>query len=97
MCDVFGIEFEERGSVLDISRNNRKSFSLPQHGRTVHSLAKVLALYRVNLRYVSPPGLEMPPEIKSQVAAAGIRQETFNTLADAIADSDVIYMTRIQK
>ena len=63
----------------------------------MHSLAKVLALYRVNLRYVSPVGLEMPAEIQSQVSAAGIRQETFKTLADAIPDSDVIYMTRIQK
>ena len=30
-----------------------------KHGRTVHSLAKLLSKYNVSLRYVSPPGLEM--------------------------------------
>lgn len=31
-----------------------------KHGRTVHSLAQLLALYRVTLRYVSPSSLAMP-------------------------------------
>lgn len=30
-----------------------------KHGRTVHSLARLLSKYDVSLRYVSPPGLEM--------------------------------------
>lgn len=44
------------------------------HGRTVHSLARLLTLYSVSLRYVCPQGLEMPPEVTSYVAERGIRQ-----------------------
>lgn len=45
-----------------------------KHGRTVHSLARLLTQYRVNLRYVTPPGLRMPPDITSFVASKGIKQ-----------------------
>lgn len=45
-----------------------------KHGRTVHSLARLLTQYRVNLRYVTPPGLHMPPDITSFVASRGIQQ-----------------------
>lgn len=45
-----------------------------KHGRTVHSLARLLTQYRVNLRYVTPPGLRMPPDITSFVASRGIQQ-----------------------
>lgn len=45
-----------------------------KHGRTVHSLARLLTQYRVSLRYVTPPGLHMPPDITSFVASRGIQQ-----------------------
>ncbi|NXG91374.1 PYR1 protein, partial [Stercorarius parasiticus] len=58
-----------------------------KHGRT----------YRVNLRYVPPPGLRMPPNITSFVASKGIKQEEFGSIEEALPDTDVLYMTRIQK
>lgn len=45
-----------------------------KHGRTVHSLAKLLTLYRVRLCYVSPPSLEMPEDVTKYVSAKGIHQ-----------------------
>ena len=45
-----------------------------KHGRTVHSLAKLLTLYRVQLCYVSPPSLEMPEEVTKYVSNKGIAQ-----------------------
>lgn len=45
-----------------------------KHGRTVHSLAKLLTQYRVTLRYVAPKNLHMPAEIISYVASKGIKQ-----------------------
>jgi carbamoyl-phosphate synthase/aspartate carbamoyltransferase/dihydroorotase len=45
-----------------------------KHGRTVHSLARLLSLYRVNLRYVSPECLKMPDEVKEYVTQRGITQ-----------------------
>ena len=45
-----------------------------KHGRTVHSLAKLLSLYRVSLCYVSPPSLEMPEDVTKYVTERGISQ-----------------------
>ena len=45
-----------------------------KHGRTVHSLAKLLTLYRVRLCYVSPPSLEMPEEVTQYVSKKNIVQ-----------------------
>ena len=45
-----------------------------KHGRTVHSLARLLTLYKVKLRYVSPAALAMPSEIRDFVDSKGIPQ-----------------------
>ena len=45
-----------------------------KHGRTVHSLAKLLTQYRITLRYVAPKNLHMPAEIINYVASKGIKQ-----------------------
>lgn len=67
------------------------------NGRTVHSLARLLTLYNVQLRYVSPPNLRMPKHITDFVRSKGISQEEFHDLEQVIPDTDVLYMTRIQK
>ena len=54
-----------------------------KYGRTVHSLAKLLSLYRVDLRYVSPESLKMPEEVKEYVAQRGITQVFFKVLYSA--------------
>lgn len=68
-----------------------------KNGRTVHSLARLLTLYNVQLRYVSPPNLKMPAHIIKFVAEKGIHQQEFSTLDEVLPDTDVVYMTRIQK
>ena len=45
-----------------------------KHGRTVHSLVRLLTLYKCNIRYVAPPNLTMPQEIREFVASKGISQ-----------------------
>ena len=45
-----------------------------KHGRTVHSLARLLTLYKVTLRYVCPESLTMPAGVTRYVAERGIRQ-----------------------
>ncbi|XP_025986540.1 CAD protein isoform X2 [Solenopsis invicta] len=67
-----------------------------KHGRTVHSLARLLTLYKVELRYVNPPGLDMPKQVINYVDERGISQKRFSTLEEALPDTDVLYMTRIQ-
>ncbi len=45
-----------------------------KHGRTVHSLARLLTLYRVRLCYVSPESLKMPDDVVQYVRDRGIPQ-----------------------
>lgn len=68
-----------------------------KYGRTVHSLARLLALYRVKLNYVSPEILRMPPEIVSELQVSGLLQAEFNTLDEVLPETDVLYVTRVQK
>jgi aspartate carbamoyltransferase len=68
-----------------------------KYGRTVHSLAKLLSRYVVRLNYVSPEILAMPSELVDQLASQGVSQKEHATLEPVLADTDVLYVTRVQK
>jgi aspartate carbamoyltransferase len=68
-----------------------------KHGRTVHSLAKLLALYNVRLRYVSPKNLRIPQEIWKYVEQLGVEQTEHTDLDEVLDKVDIIYMTRMQR
>ncbi|KFB52100.1 AGAP000300-PA-like protein [Anopheles sinensis] len=93
LLDIFTIR-EEIGTVNGLTITMVGDL---KHGRTVHSLARLLTLYNVNLRYVCPAGLEMPDRVKEFVDRKRISQRQFDSLEEAIAETDVLYMTRIQR
>uniref|UniRef100_A0A3B4TF12 Multifunctional protein CAD n=1 Tax=Seriola dumerili TaxID=41447 RepID=A0A3B4TF12_SERDU len=93
LLDVFTIR-EELGTVNGMTITMVGDL---KHGRTVHSLAKLLTQYRITLRYVAPKNLHMPTEIINYVASKGIKQEEFDSIEEALPETDVLYMTRIQK
>jgi aspartate carbamoyltransferase catalytic subunit len=67
------------------------------YGRTVHSLALLLTRFRgVRIRFVAPERLAAPAWLVGQLEAAGIDVRPVPTLADAAAESDVLYVTRVQ-
>ncbi|CAI4225817.1 unnamed protein product [Auanema sp. JU1783] len=71
-----------------------------KNGRTVHSLAKLLCVYKnITIHYVSPnKDLSMPEEIKEYVRThSSFVQRDFFDLAEGINHVDVVYVTRIQK
>ena len=69
-----------------------------KNGRTVHSLVRLLAKYpNMKLVYIAPPVLSMPAEIIAELEALGVQQTSSLTLEEAIASTDVLYVTRIQK
>ena len=76
-----------------------------KHGRTVHSLAKLIARVgpqicgrEIHLRYCSPASLPMPEYVQTYVNQfAVVKQETFEDLTDAIQNASVLYVTRLQK
>jgi aspartate carbamoyltransferase len=68
-----------------------------KYGRTVHSLARLLSLFNVKINYVSPEILRMPREVMDEVDEKGIPQAEFNSLEKVLSETDVLYVTRVQK
>ena len=68
-----------------------------KYGRTVHSLARLLSLFKVKINYVSPEILRMPRDVMDEVGAKGIPQAEFNSLEQSLPETDVLYVTRVQK
>ena len=68
-----------------------------KNGRTVHSLSNLLSNYKVKLNFASPKELAMPLEITESLKAKGANIYEIESLEKALTDSDVVYMTRIQK
>ena len=67
------------------------------NGRTIHSLIRLLSLYKVKLYLIAPDVLQMPEQYQEVLRKAGIDFELLPTWDDALGKLDVIYMTRVQK
>ncbi|KDQ57925.1 hypothetical protein JAAARDRAFT_34741 [Jaapia argillacea MUCL 33604] len=68
-----------------------------KNGRTVHSLVTLLCLYSVRLNFVSPASLSMPANVVSAARRAGVPVKQYESLEDVLEDTDVLYVTRVQK
>jgi aspartate carbamoyltransferase catalytic subunit len=68
-----------------------------KNGRTVHALVELLSLFGARLYFVSPNTLRMPEGITSNLRQKGIEVEETEDLLKAASESDLIYMTRIQR
>lgn len=68
-----------------------------RHGRTVHSLTRLLLHHDVTLSFVSPETLRLPLDIMNDVRASGKAVRETYSVADVIVDVDVLYITRVQK
>ena len=67
-------------------------------GRTVHSLGKLLRLYRdIQVVLISPEELSLPEDIVEAMRLSGIRVSISDHLTENIADVDIVYSTRIQE
>jgi aspartate carbamoyltransferase catalytic subunit len=93
LLDLFTIK-EELGNVDGLTVTMLGDL---KYGRTVHSLARLLTLYNAQLNYVSPEILRMPPEIMAEISEKGIDQKEFATLDPVLPETDVLYVTRVQK
>lgn len=71
-----------------------------KHGRTVHSLAKLIAYYRptdTKIACVAPEILQMPENIVAMLRDLDIEVFQTDNLMDVVGDSDVLYWTRVQE
>jgi len=102
LLDVYTI-YNELGRIGYVSKDSETPMKITligdlKHGRTVHSLVKLLALFSgIQLNYISPQGLSIPTEIFEYAERLGVKQRTDILLEDAIIDTDVLYVSRIQK
>ena len=66
-----------------------------RHGRTVRSLALLLARYPANeLVLISPPALGLGDDVRTALDGVGV--EMTDLLEDAVDSLDVLYQTRVQ-
>lgn len=93
LLDLFTIS-EELGEVDGLTVTMLGDL---KYGRTVHSLARLLSLYEVEINYVSPEILKIPLEIIDEVDKKGVPQAEFSTLEPVLPRTDVLYVTRVQK
>ncbi|XVF70738.1 hypothetical protein PTKIN_Ptkin11bG0186800 [Pterospermum kingtungense] len=68
------------------------------NGRTVRSLAYLLAKYRdVKIYFVSPEVVKMKDDIKDYLRSSGVEWEESADLMEVASKCDVVYQTRIQR
>ncbi len=113
LLDVFTI-WDELGISLNIDDGDRKNEAKHagqlvivmlgdlKHGRTVHSLAKLLARSSIKhelvLRYCAPTTLEMPSHVKEYINGfPNASQEEYSDIQEAVEGANVLYVTRVQK
>ncbi len=68
-----------------------------KNGRTVHALVELLSLFQTRLYFVSPSALRMPEAITANLKGKGIDVVETEDMMKAASESDLLYMTRIQK
>lgn len=113
LLDFFTI-WDELGISLDVKGGYNENVSTHtgqlvivmlgdlKHGRTVHSLAKLLARSSIKnelvLRYCAPTSLEMPSHLKDYIEKfPNAKQEEYTDMREAVNGADVLYVTRVQK
>ena len=93
LLDVFTIR-EEKGTV---NKNVVSIVGDLKHGRTVHSLVRLLSNYDVTFNFVSVEELSLDEETLEFLRVKNIKYNTYTSINDVIENTDVLYMTRIQK
>lgn len=69
-----------------------------KYGRTVHSLCELLKHYDVTVQLVSPDTLPIPASVRDALKSRGQLGVVSNELTtEIIANTDVLYCTRVQK
>jgi aspartate carbamoyltransferase catalytic subunit len=68
-----------------------------KYGRTVHAGVELYKHYGCRLILVAPEPLRMPAEVTARLRQQGLTVEETPNLEEALAQADVLYMTRIQK
>lgn len=98
LLDLYTIQSELAGRGRGIDNLRIAMVGDLRYGRTVHSLSKLLCLFKnLQLVLVSPEELKMPAQIVATLREAGHKVVESDVLEDSIAHVDIVYSTRIQE
>jgi aspartate carbamoyltransferase catalytic subunit len=68
-----------------------------KYGRTVHSLVMALCQFNTTFHLVSPVILKLPSYVKQHIKDKKLVYHQYTEMNDVIPQTDILYMTRIQK
>ncbi|MGB1272188.1 MAG: aspartate carbamoyltransferase, partial [Endozoicomonas sp.] len=68
-----------------------------KYGRTVHSLTQALTHFNAEFSFIAPDALAIPDYILQELDEKGIAYRQAGSIEEVVADTDIIYMTRVQK
>ena len=92
--DLFTIR-EELGTVNNLTITFMGDL---KYGRTVHSLVQVLSHWNIKVQLVSPKDLSLPADLRDKLISEGrLKLESEELTPSLLADTDVLYVTRVQK
>ncbi len=94
MLDLYSIR-KTQGSLNNL---NIAMVGDLRYGRTVHSLLMAMSHFNPTYKFIAPDELRMPEEYKDFCFKKGIPfSESQEFTEEIIADTDILYMTRVQK
>ena len=93
LLDLFTI-IEELGTAEDLTVTMLGDL---KYGRTVHSLARLLTLYNVHIELRLSRDPAHAAEIIEELKEKGIPQTEYSSLESILPQTDVLYVTRVQK
>jgi aspartate carbamoyltransferase catalytic subunit len=98
LLDLYTIRKELRSQGRGIDGLRIAMIGDLKHGRTVHSLCKILSCFsNIQLMLVAPKELAMPDYIVEELRSAGHSVIVTDDLTHSIAHIDIAYSTRIQE
>ncbi len=94
MLDLYSI-YKTQGTLYDLTITMVGDL---KYGRTVHSLLQAMSYFRPKFNFVACRELQMPEEYKVFCREHNIPYtETSDFSPEVIAESDILYMTRVQR
>lgn len=98
LLDLYTIERELQSRGRSLEDFSMAMIGDLKFGRTVHSLAGLLCLFKpIRIQLVAPDELRMPADIVEKLREAGHQVTETSELSEGIRQVDIVYSTRIQE
>ncbi len=98
LLDLYTIRKEMEGRGKDVDKLRIALIGDLKYGRAVHSLCRLLSLYRdIHFTLISPRELRLPEQYVSDITSCGHEIIESEDLQAGIAHADILYVTRTQE